>query len=93
MSAVDEDVLKQLSSPSIGSTTISTPSDPNSQVLVHGIKINLPAVGQPPTGEIIAVTACQLLKPQGIVALLGRDFLTGMVLVYDASAGRFSLSF
>jgi len=39
------------------------------------------------------VTASPTLKVCGFTALLGRDFLTHMILIYDGKAGRYTICF
>jgi hypothetical protein len=43
-----------------------------------------------PVLEVLDIVGCTL-QPQGFIALLGRNFLRKVVLVYDGPAGFFKL--
>lgn len=88
MTVVDEDVVASLGIQPIGQMKLSTPTQSRSAWL-YAARLTCSGVGVPVL-EVLDVVGCTL-QPQGFIALLGRNFLRKVVLVYDGPAGFFTL--
>ena len=82
---VDEAVLQRLGLTPTGTTQISTPSDSRSANL-YVCTIDFPAYNplRRSNHEVIGVQ----LAGQRCIALIGRDFLSHMILIYDGPGAR-----
>jgi hypothetical protein len=83
---VDEEILKSLGLSAIGNTSISTPSDGQVETSLYPSKIIFPTVPMPPI--TFAIVAGIKLKNQGYRALIGRDIMSQMILIYDGPGAR-----
>jgi hypothetical protein len=87
ISAIDSSVVSALQISPIGVATVLTPAGPAKQNLfparfiLSRLRIDISAV--------IGVD----LKPQGIIALIGRDILSRFLMIYHGPGGRVTLSF
>jgi predicted aspartyl protease len=90
--AVDESVMMQLGVPPINVVPIKvmTPGGPTQQN-TYPVMIAFPGTGLPPF-EFSTVLGSQL-QGQGIMALIGRDLLSQMLLVDNGRTGSISLSY
>ena len=88
ITAVDEGVVASLGIQPIGQMKLSTPSQSRSSWL-YAARLTCSAVAMPPL-EVLDIVGCSL-QPQGFIALLGRNFLRNVVLVYDGPGGFFTL--
>ena len=89
ITAVDEDVVASLGIQPIGQMKLSTPSQQRPAWL-YAAQVTCPGMAIPVL-EILDVVGCTL-APQGFIALLGRNFLRKVVLVYDGPAGSFTVT-
>ena len=88
ITAVDEDVVASLGIQPIGQMKLSTPSQ-SRPAWVYAVRLSCSEVAMPVL-EVLDIVGCTL-QPQGFIALLGRNFLRKVVLVYDGPAGFFKL--
>jgi predicted aspartyl protease len=88
ITAVDEQVVASLGIQPIGRMKLSTPSQSRSAWL-YAARLTCSGVAIPPL-EVLDIVGCTL-QPQGFIALLGRNFLRKVVLVYDGPGGFFTL--
>jgi predicted aspartyl protease len=88
ITAVDEEVVASLGIQPIGQMKLSTPSQSRSAWL-YAARLTCSGVAVPVV-EVLDIVGCTL-QPQGFIALLGRNFLRKLVLVYDGPAGFFTL--
>lgn len=91
ITGVDETVLTQLSLSPIGVTNISTPSAGQAQCSQYPAKILFPTTPLPPLTftSVVGIT----LRNQGYVALIGRDIMAAMLIVYDGPGARVTFGF
>lgn len=87
-SAIDKQVPGKLGVSPIGTTKGSTASGPSTHNL-YPIRIVWPGIMNMDFQAVIDAD----LAPQGLIALLGRDFLERAILVYDGPTGEFRLAF
>ena len=89
ISAVDASVISKLGVNPVGIANVGTASGPQQQY-VYPIRIVLTQLG-------LAIDYSQVtganLSGQNLVALLGRDFLQNILLIYDGPSGEFTISF
>lgn len=90
ISAVDEGVIKSFGINPIGSSQVNTPSGDSMQFL-YPVQFSFPGTLLPRVdfGAVLG----SILKPQGIIALFGRDILSLFVLVYNGPGGYFTLAY
>jgi len=88
ITAVDEEVVASLGIQPIGQMKLSTPSQ-SRPAWLYAARLTCSAVAVPVV-EILDIVGCTL-QPQGFIALLGRNFLRKVVLVYDGPGGFFTL--
>ena len=92
ISCVDEQAVAiPLGLQTIQQMSLATPSQSTGVANVYLVRVSFPQVGLPAADEL-AVIGCTLTN-QGIIALLGRDFLKDVLLVYNGTSGVWSLSF
>ena len=85
---VDEDALKALSIPPLGSMVIATPSG-SSPRLTYPASLSFPSTTLPPIAFFDFVSGP--LTAQGIVAIIGRNVLRNFVLTYNGPGGQITL--
>lgn len=92
ISMVDSGAIEQLGVAPIGSTMLGTAGGPT-QCPLYPVGLNIGQPGAPPlaAGEFESI-ASGPLQAQGLIALLGRDLLQHMLLVYDGPSNRFSIA-
>jgi len=88
ITAVDEDVVASLGIQPIGQMKLSTASQSRSAWL-YAARLTCSGMAIPVL-EVLDIVGCTL-QPQGFIALLGRNFLRTVVLVYDGPAGFFTI--
>ena len=88
ITAVDEDVVASLGIQPIGQMKLSTPSQ-SRPAWLYAARLTCSTMPVP-VQEVLDIVGCGL-QPQGFIALLGRNFLRKVVLVYDGPGGIFSL--
>ena len=88
ITAVDEEVVASLGIQPIGQMKLSTASQSRSAWL-YAARLTCTAAAVPVL-EALDIVGCTL-QPQGFIALLGRNFLRKVVLVYDGPRGFFKL--
>jgi hypothetical protein len=72
----------------IGQMKLSTPSQ-SRPAWLYAARLTCSTMPVP-VQEVLDIVGCSL-QPQGFIALLGRNFLRKVVLVYDGPGGIFSL--
>ena len=87
---VDDDVALGLNLPVTGTATMASASHAGSQRNLYPIQLEV--VGWPIKWHTNRAMGASL-NAQGLIALIGRDMLRACVLVYNGTAGTFSLSF
>ena len=96
VTAIDPSVIQSLGIQPTGAIPLLTPSTGSTPVQVNtydvGIVIPLGMAGQNHVIGALQVFESSLTV-QGIEALIGRDILSGSLLVYDGRANIFSLAF
>ena len=90
ISAVDQEAVAQLGLNPAGLTAVQTPGGEVQQYL-YPIRMVFPSFGN--FTVVFNQVIGSELKPQGIIALVGRDVLANCLLVYNGPAGICSLSF
>jgi predicted aspartyl protease len=88
-SAVDNSVVTALGVNPVGTALVGTAGGPVTQP-VYPIRTQLQGVGL--TINFSRVTGAPLSN-MGLVALLGRDMLTRMMLIYDGPSSEYTLSY
>lgn len=88
ITAVDEEVVATLGIQPIGQMKLSTPSR-SMPAWLYAARLTCSEEAGP-TMEVLDIVGCTL-QPQGFIALLGRNFLRKVVLVYDGPRGVFKL--
>ena len=88
ITAVDEEVVASLGVQPIGQMKLSTPSR-SMPAWLYAARVTCSG-GAVPVLEVLDIVGCTL-QPQGFIALLGRNFLRKVVLVYDGPGGFFKL--
>ena len=88
ITAVDEEGVASLGIQPIGQMKLSTPSQ-SRPAWLYAARLTC-CGGAVPVVEILDIVGCTL-QPQGFIALLGRNFLRKVVLVYDGPGGFFTL--
>src|SRR3990172_11027351 len=80
ISAVDQDIIQSFGINPIGSSQVHTPSG-NSIQFLYSLQFSFPGTPLPKIdfGAVLG----SILRPQGIIALFGRDILSMFVLVYN----------
>lgn len=89
MTAVDSGVVTALGVNPVGVVAVGTAGGPTSQP-VYPIRLQIQGVGL--VINFSSVTGAPL-KPMNLVALLGRDVLTRMILIYDGPSSEYTLSY
>jgi hypothetical protein len=94
---VDPSVLSALMLSPTGSVRINTPSTGNRPQDADQYDVGLGIPGPPGALPFylatVPVVAAELLQPQQIHALIGRDILSACVLTYNGTMGWFTLAF
>lgn len=88
ITCVDEQAARQAGLTVIGSGKVSSATHSNESVPIFAGKMEMTGVGQINLRQAYGVN----IKDQGIVALIGRDLLEAMILIYNGSEGTFSLA-
>jgi hypothetical protein len=88
ITAVDEGVVAALGIQPIGQMKLSTPSQSRAAWL-YATRLTCAGIAMPVL-DVLDIVGCTL-QPQGFIALLGRNFLRNVVLVYDGPTGHFAL--
>ena len=88
ITAVDEEVVASLGIQPIGQMKLSTPRQ-SMPAWLYAARLTCTGTTRPVL-EVLDIVGCTL-QPQGFIALLGRNFLRKVVLVYDGPAGVFTL--
>ena len=88
ITAVDEEVVASLGIQPIGQMKLSTPSQ-SRPAWLYAVRLTCSQIAAP-VPDVLDIVGCTL-QPQGFIALLGRNFLRKVVLVYDGPAGSFTL--
>jgi len=86
ITAVDEGIVASLCIQPIGQMKLSTPSR-SMPAWLYAARLTCSGMA---VLEILDIVGCSL-QPQGFIALLGRNFLRSVVLVYDGPAGVFTI--
>jgi predicted aspartyl protease len=86
ITAVDEEVVASLGIQPIGQMKLSTPSR-SMPAWLYAARLTCAGMA---VLEVLDIVGCSL-QPQGFIALLGRNFLRSVVLVYDGPAGVFTI--
>jgi hypothetical protein len=89
ITAVDDSIIQSLGVQPVGIATVHTPSG-SAQQNMYPVKFIFPRSGLPPLIASHAIGS--LLRPQGIVALIGRDSLNSVVFVYNGPVGVITLA-
>ncbi len=90
ITCVDESVLRRLGLPPMDNIDLATPSG-SSKAHTYACALYFP--GYPlPDADLSFVAGAQL-QHTGYVALIGRDFLSDMVLIYDGPGARVTFAF
>ncbi|HVA64891.1 MAG TPA: retroviral-like aspartic protease family protein [Terriglobales bacterium] len=87
---IDQEAARQLGLPTIDQGEINSASHDKHPCNIHPVQITIPLVG---LSVEIPRTAGVSLKSQGLVALIGRDFLSRCTLFYNGPAGSLTLPF
>ena len=88
ITAVDEGIVASLCIQPIGQMKLSTPSR-SMPAWLYAARLTCSGMAIPVL-EVLDIVGCSL-QPQGFIALLGRNFLRRVVLVYDGPAGFFTI--
>jgi predicted aspartyl protease len=91
ITCVDLQTIQALSLQPVNQTTITTPSQINATASVYAVSIDFPQLPIQRVARNLRVAGVTLL-PQGFIALLGRDFLAGVVLTYNGVGGFFTIA-
>jgi len=86
---IDEDVANTLSLPVVGRARMASATEPDSIRNQYPVQIEF--VGWGVKGGANRAIGANL-KPQNLVALIGRDLLNKCLLVYNGPSGSFSLA-
>lgn len=89
ITAVDDTVIRSLGVQAVGIATVQTPSG-SAQQNLYPVKFTFPGSGLPPLNASQAIGS--VLRPQGIVALIGRSALAGAIFVYNGPIGVVTLA-
>jgi predicted aspartyl protease len=89
ITAVDDSVITSLGVQPVGVTTVHTPSG-SAQQNQYPVRFVFPGSGLPDL--VIAQAIGSVLLPQGTIALIGREALASIILVYNGRAGMFTLA-
>jgi len=89
ITAVDDSIITSLGVQPVGVTTVHTPSG-SAQQNQYPARFNFPGSGLPQLN--VHQTIGSILRPQGIIALIGRDALSNVVLVYNGPGGFITLA-
>jgi len=89
ITAVDDSVITSLGVQPVGVTTVHTPSG-SAQQNQYPVRFTFPGTNLPELSGTQAIGS--VLLPQGIVALIGRDALRSLILVYNGPAGMITLA-
>lgn len=88
ITAVDNDVVASLGIQPIGQMKLATTTQ-STEAWLYAARL-ICCGTTIPVCETLEIIGCSL-SPQGFIALLGRNFLRGVVFVYDGPAGFFTL--
>ena len=88
ITAVDEAVVASLFIQPIGQMKLSTPSR-SMPAWLYAARLTCPGTAIPVL-DVLDIVGCSL-QPQGFIALLGRNFLRKVILLYDGPAGAFTI--
>lgn len=88
VTCIDNDLALSLGLRAVGSVSVNTPSGVGIAQTQYLGEVTLPGSA----GNLWTLTGA-VLAPQGIIALIGTDVLANCVLVYNGSAGAFTLAF
>lgn len=90
LTCIDEDFAVQLKLPTIDTAKITSASHAEHPCNIHPVQLTFPQFG---LSVEIPRAAGVNLKPQGLAALIGRDFLSRCTLFYNGVGGSITLSF
>jgi predicted aspartyl protease len=88
---VDLDVIRSLGLEPVDEIALSTPSQVDVPTSLFAVSISFPQTTIQLYASSIEVAGV-ILAPQGIIALLGRDFLRGTLFIYNGPGGFFTIS-
>lgn len=89
ISAVDDSVIRTLGVAPVGLANVGTGAGPNQQNL-YPARFILPNIG---IGIEFSRVLGSNLSSAGIIALLGRDVLSRMILIYSGGTGRLTIAY
>jgi hypothetical protein len=89
ISAVDNSIITLLEVQPVGLTQVHTPSG-SSQQNQYPVRFSFPGSSLPDLAVQQAIGA--FLQAQGIIALIGRDALSSVILVYNGPSGAITLA-
>ena len=90
VTCVDESVLVQLDILPVGIMNVSTPSDPSKAVNTYTCALYFP--GRPLQDIDPSFVAGVQLQNQGYIALIGRDILRNILMIYDGPGARITFA-
>jgi len=94
---VDESILRELNLQATGIATINTPTTGSTPVLMEQYDVSLTIIAQniidPLHRSAIPVISTELFESQQFHVLLGRDVLSGCILIYDGQNGEFKFGY
>ena len=91
ITCVDESVLCRLALSPVGTTNVATPSNPSAVRNTYTCALYFPGCPLPDLDPSFVVGV--ELRTQGYIALIGRDILRDMVLIYDGPGARITFAF
>ena len=89
ISAVDDSIITSLGVQPVGVTQVNTPSG-SAQQNQYPVRFTFPGSGLPDLSVHQAIGS--VLKGQGIIALIGRDAMSSLILVYNGPGGHITLA-
>jgi len=91
ISCVDETVVQGLGINPVGIAQVGTPSTASTSQLQYPVLFQFPGTTLPSIE--IAHALGSVLRPQGLLALIGRDILSSFVFVYNGLGGFVTLAY
>lgn len=89
ISAVDNSIITSLGVQPVGVIPVHTPSG-STQQSQYPVRFSFPGSGLPDLSVQQAIGS--ILQAQGIIALIGRDALASVILVYNGPGGNITLA-
>jgi predicted aspartyl protease len=87
---IDTDTATQIGAPVIDKVRMSSASHPNTEQNIYPVRFDIIGLG---VGRDVPRCMGAILKPQGIIMLIGRDALVDCNLFYNGLTGSFTFSF